>query len=133
MSVSTADQLAIAQVIGLHGHLIDAGAFDRFGEVFTEDVTYDLTAFDAGIVRGHVALAALALALGDSNPVGHHVTNLVFTGAEGDVVTAMSKGLVVYADGTCSGVVYHDTLARTAAGWRIAHRRVTPRRRPLHP
>ncbi|WP_067857204.1 nuclear transport factor 2 family protein [Nocardia shimofusensis] len=133
MSVSTADQLAIQQVIGLHGHLSDAGAFDRFGEVFTDDVIYDLTAFDAGIVRGHVALAALARELGDSNPVGHHVTNVVLTGAEGDVVTAMSKGLVVYAEGTCASVVYHDILERTAAGWRIARRRVTPRLRPLHP
>ncbi|WP_040800885.1 nuclear transport factor 2 family protein [Nocardia higoensis] len=133
MTVSTADLLAINQVIGLHGHLSDVGAFERFGEVFSDDVTYDLTAFDAGVVHGHAALADLARALGDRNPVGHHVTNVVVTHCAGDAATALSKGLVVYAEGTFASVVYHDTLRRTPGGWRIVHRRVTPRRRPLQP
>lgn len=133
MTISTADQLAIHHVIGLHGHLSDAGAFDRFGEVFTDDVVYDLTAYDAGIVHGHRALADLARELGDHNPVGHHVTNVVVTDGDGATATALSKGLAVYAAGTVASVVYHDTLEKTSAGWRIAHRRVTPRQRPLHP
>lgn len=133
MTPSPIDEFEIHRVIALHGHLADTGAFDRFGEVFTDDVVYDLTAFDAGEVLGHLALRAMAVELGDRNPVGHHVTNIVLTTAAGDAATALSKGLAVYADGTVASVAYEDTLRRTTDGWRIARRRVLPRRRPLTP
>jgi hypothetical protein len=48
-----------------------------------------------------------------------------------DEVTSLCKGLGVLADGSCGSATYEDTVVRTGAGWRISHRKVLPRRRPL--
>ncbi|MFJ9365912.1 nuclear transport factor 2 family protein [Nocardia sp. NPDC101769] len=133
MSISTADRLAIHELLALHGHLSDAGAFDRFGEVFTEDIAYDLTAYGAGVVTGRDALRDMALQLGDGNPLGHHVTNIVVSPTTSDTVQALSKGLAVATDNTAASVTYEDLVVRTDSGWRISHRRVVPRRQPLQP
>jgi hypothetical protein len=59
------------------------------------------------------------------------VTNTVVTEEPDGRVRALSKGIGVRADGTCGSVTYDDALVRTAAGWRIIHRRVRAHRRPL--
>lgn len=133
MTDSVADRLAIHEVLALHGHLSDSGEFDRWTEVFTEDVAYDLTAFGAGTVPGVEALRDMARELGDANPLAHHVTNVVVTALDGDSAHAVSKGLAVNPDATTTSVTYEDTLHRTLHGWRITHRRVVPRRKPLTP
>ncbi|MEU1203772.1 nuclear transport factor 2 family protein [Nocardia sp. NPDC005825] len=133
MTDSVADRLAIHEVIALHGHLSDSGEFDRWTEVFTEDITYDLTAFGAGTVPGVESLRDMARELGDANPLAHHVTNVVVTALDGDTAHAISKGLAVNTDATTTSVTYEDTLHRTRHGWRITHRRVIPRRKPLTP
>lgn len=133
MSISTADRLAIHELLALHGHLSDTGAFDRFTEVFADDVAYDLTAYGAGLVTGVDALRDLALQLGDNNPLGHHVTNIVVSPTTPDAAETRSKGLAVNLDGTTASVTYEDTVVRTPSGWRITHRRVLPRRKPLQP
>ena len=43
------ERLAIYELISLHGHLMDAGAFDRLDELFTDDFVYDLDAFGYGL------------------------------------------------------------------------------------
>jgi hypothetical protein len=133
MALTAEDRLEIYELLALHGHLMDAGEFDRLGELFTEDFAYDVEAYGFGVLEGAEAFADAALALGDGNPLGHHVTNALVTGALGDgEATVRSKGIGVNADGTCGTVVYDDLVRRTGAGWRIARRTVVPRRRPLH-
>ena len=124
-----ADRIAITDLISLHGHLVDAG--ELTGDLFTPDVEYDVTDLGGGVIVGPAALQEAAEALGDQNPVGHHVTNVVLTEAGPDEVTARSKGLGVMSDGTCGSVTYDDLIVRTADGWRIRRRRVLARRRPL--
>ncbi|MFF1292342.1 MULTISPECIES: hypothetical protein [unclassified Streptomyces] len=34
-------------------------------------------------------------------------------------------------DGSCGSVTYEDTVVRTGTGWRVSHRKVSPRRVPL--
>jgi hypothetical protein len=131
--VNVSDRLAIHELLGLHGHLMDAGAFDRLGELFTPDVVYDLRAYGAGELIGPDAVAAAGRALGDRNPLGHHVTNIVVGEDADGTVRAVSKGIGVMADGTAGSVVYEDELRNTPEGWRIARRTVTPRRTPLRP
>jgi 3-phenylpropionate/cinnamic acid dioxygenase small subunit len=125
------DRTAITELIFLHGHLADDGAFDRMREVFTDDVTYDVTDLGGGTLAGLAALREAALALGDANPVGHHVTNVVLTRTGEDRVRARSKAIGVYADGRCGSVTYEDTITREPSGWRISHRTVLARRAPL--
>lgn len=129
--ISPEDRIAITELIAMHGHLVDAGHLDRLGEVFTEDVVYDVRPLGAAPIEGLAGLRAAAEALGDRNPVGHHVTNVVLTEGGDDTVSALSKGLGVGADGSCGSVTYEDEVVRTQVGWRIRRRTVLPRRRPL--
>ncbi|RKS73488.1 SnoaL-like protein [Actinomadura pelletieri DSM 43383] len=132
MDVTLEDRVAITEVLSLHGHLCDAGELDRLEEVFTPDVVYDLSGLGRPSLHGVAACARAARELGDDNPVGHHVTNVVLTALGDGLVGARSKGIGVAADGTCASVTYQDTLVRGPdGGWRIRHRAVVPHRAPL--
>ena len=95
------------------------------------EVTYDLGDFGLGILQGIDAIRNAAIAMGDRNPVGHHVTNTILTEVDGQVVRVRSKGIGIQADGSSGSVVYDDIVKQTAAGWRITHRQVSARRAPL--
>ncbi len=113
MALSTADRLAIHELLALHGHLMDDGAFDRLGDLFTEDVRYDVTAFGAGDLHGPDAVAAAGRALGAGNPVGHHVTNVLVTEDPDGTVRARSKGIGINADGSTGSVALSPSITRT--------------------
>ncbi|NUP53133.1 MAG: nuclear transport factor 2 family protein [Catenulispora sp.] len=129
--ITAEDRAAISELISLHGHLTDNGELDRYDELFTPDVVYDVTDFGLGPLTGIPAIRDAALAMGDANPVGHHVTNIVLTAVNTDEVHGRSKGIGINADGTCGSVVYEDTIRRGDRGWRISHRRILARRKPL--
>jgi hypothetical protein len=131
MALNVEDRLLIAELISMHGHLCDAGELDRLDELFTSDVVYDVTDFGLEPLEGVQAIRVAAVTLGDANPVGHHVTNIVI--AEGDEgrVQARSKGIGVNADGTSGSLTYEDILVLTEQGWRISYRKVVARRVPL--
>ena len=131
MTVRPDDRAAITELLARHGHLFDEGELDRLDLLFTASVSYDVTAFGGGVLHGIEAIRAATLALGDRNPVGHHVTNIVLTDQPDGSVRARSKGIGVYADGTAGSVTYEDTVVHTAEGWRIDARTVAPRRTPL--
>lgn len=131
MTLSAEDRFAVTDLISMHGHLVDSGELDRLGELFTEDVVYDLTDFGQEPLTGVAAVRAAALALGDLNPVGHHVTNVVLSRLDSGEVHALSKGIGVRADGTCGSVTYEDIVVRTDQGWRVRFRKVLARRAPL--
>src|SRR3954463_2516758 len=124
MTLTAEDRTAITDLINRHGHLTDAGEHDRMHELFTADVVYDVTDLGGGVLTGLVTLREAALALGERNPVAHHVTNIVLTARAEDLVHALSKGIGVRADGTVGSVTYDDTIARGDNGWRISHRTV---------
>lgn len=131
MALTCEDRVAITELIAQHGHLCDSGDLDRLDEVFTTDVIYDLTDFGQQPLAGLQALAAAARALGELNPVGHHVTNTVITEPADGQVHARSKGIGINADGTCGSVTYEDTIVRGDRGWRISNRKILAQRAPL--
>jgi ketosteroid isomerase-like protein len=133
MMLTAEDRFAIADLLNLHGHLTDRGDFDGLHALFSEDVTYDLSAFGGGVLVGLAAGREAALALGDANPLAHHITNIVLNQTPDGTVHAVSKGLGVMADGSVGSVTYEDTIERDDAGWKITHRVVRPRRKPLQP
>ncbi|MFI9413125.1 nuclear transport factor 2 family protein [Nocardia gamkensis] len=130
-TLSIDDRFEINDLIAEHGHLMDAGELDRMDELFTPDVVYDLTELGFGELRGVTALREAALALGDANPVGHHVTNVLVTRNDAGMVVVRSKGIGISADGGCGSVTYEDVVVRASAGWRISYRKVVPRRAAL--
>jgi hypothetical protein len=129
--VTPEDHIAITELLAMHGHLCDSGELDRLDEVFTADVTYDITDFGQEPLHGVAALAEAGRALGEANPVGHHVTNIVLTQVAQGEVHARSKGIGVNADGTCGSVTYEDIVVRGERGWRVSRRTLVARRRPL--
>lgn len=131
MAITREDRAAVHELIAMHGHVCDSGELDRLDEVFTVDVTYDVTDFGQEPLQGVAACAAAGRALGDLNPVGHHVTNVVLAEHAENLIHARSKGIGVYANGTSASVTYEDTIVRTDLGWRINHRRVRAHRAPL--
>lgn len=133
MPLTADDRIAITDLIHLHGHLTDRGDFEGLSALFAEDVTYDVTALGGTVLTGLAAGRDAALAMGEANPVAHHVTNVVLQEAADGTVRALSKGLGVMADGSSGSVTYEDTVVRGPAGWRITHRIVRPRRTALQP
>lgn len=131
MTITADDRAAISELLAMHGHLIDAGELDRLDEVLTPDAIYDVTDLGAAPLVGVAACREAALALGEGNPLGHHVTNIVITESTTGRVLAHSKGIGVNTDGTTGTVTYEDTITRSPAGWRISHRKVIARRAPL--
>lgn len=123
------DRLAIAHTLSLNGHLVDSGDLDRFAEIFTADVVYELGAAGVGTAKGLEAVRAAArgMARAGAGPRAHHVTNIVITGEEDGVATVESKILLLMRTGALESAVQHDTLHRGEDGaWRIGHRRITP-------
>ena len=131
MALSEQDRIDINDLINLHGHLTDAGDLDRAVQLFTPDVTYDLDDFGLGSLHGTAVMHEAALALGDANPVGHHVTNIVITQIDDRSARVQSKGIGIKADGTAGSVVYDDIVTRQPGGWKISYRKVTARRAAL--
>lgn len=131
MPLSEQDRVDINDLINLHGHLTDAGELDQASELLTQDVTYDVTDLGFGALHGIAAILEAARALGDANPVGHHVTNIVITPVDDRSARVRSKGIGINADGTAGSVVYDDIVTRQSGGWRISLRKVTARRRAL--
>lgn len=131
MKLTPDDRIAITDLISLHGHLVDGGSLDELDLVFTDDVTYDVTDLGSDPIQDLDALRKAAAALGDKNPVGHHVTNVVLTAVGGNEVNARSKGIGINADGSAGSVTYDDVVTRGPCGWRISYRRILARRKPL--
>ena len=129
--ITSEDRAAIGELIALHGHLCDDGELDRLDEVFTADVVYDVGDLGQPPLHGVEACARAGRALGERNPVGHHVTNVVLAPVSRDEVRARSKAIGIAADGTAASLVYEDTVVRLAQRWRISRRRILARRRPL--
>lgn len=131
MALAEQDRFDIVDLINLHGHLTDAGKLDQAGELFTPDITYDLNDFGRGSLHGTAAIRAAALALGNANPVGQHITNIVITQIDDRSARVQSKGIGIKADGTAGSVVYDDIVTRQPNGWKISYRKVTARRAAL--
>lgn len=130
--ITTEDRLNIYELISLHGHLVDEGRLDELDRVFIDEVTYDLSAFGMSIQQGLEAIREAALALGDNNPVGHHITNIVIEDVKDDsTVHVRSKGIGIKTDGTAGSVVYVDVVKKQNSEWRIVSRQIFLRRRPL--
>lgn len=132
LMISTEDRLTIYELISLHGHLVDEGRLDELDKVFIDEVTYDLSAFGMGVQQGLGVIREAALALGDNNPVGHHVTNIVIDDIEdGSTVHVRSKGVGIKRDGTTGSVVYVDVVKKQDGKWRIVSRKIFLRHKPL--
>ena len=126
--IDTADRLAIHELLGLYGHVIDERRWSDMELVFTDDVVYDATDFGHGITRTLDELRVHWSGDESMHPLAHHATNIVVTEDPDGVVRVLSKGLGVGRKGRVGSAVYRDVVVRTEAGWRLAARRAELRR-----
>ena len=133
MALTLDDRQAITDLLNLHGHYTDRGAFERMADLFAVDAVMDMNDFGLGVRTGLDEMIEAIRAVGDGHPVGHHITNIVLSEGDGGTVHAISKGIGILADGKCGSVVYEDVLGRGADGWRITRRTIKARRTPLTP
>jgi len=132
--LTTEDRLAIHELIGLYGLVIDEREWHRVDELFTDDVIYDMGELGLGVLRGRAAVQDLWTTQEHLHPVAHHATNIVVTpGDDGDTARVISKGLGVGRKGRVGSVTYRDVVRRTATGWRIASRHARLRLPPQTP
>jgi 3-phenylpropionate/cinnamic acid dioxygenase small subunit len=129
LDITAEDRLAIHDVIALHGHVADDRDWDRLGDLFTDDAVLDLEDFGYGTLHGLEAIKDLSRGSQDDKgqPLGHHATNIIVVGQDGEGVRARSKAVAVMADGTSGTAVYEDTLRQGDHGWRIIRRKVVAR------
>ncbi|MFF5235243.1 nuclear transport factor 2 family protein [Dactylosporangium sp. NPDC000521] len=121
--MSPADARAIEDVLNRVAYLLDAHEYDRLGEVFAADISFDnpgrLTA--DGLDEVITAFKAIA-----TPAVSHHITNVVVNGVDDDTAECESKALALRAGGQVTAAIYRDTVTRTGAGWRVSARRIRP-------
>ena len=130
--ITAEDHLAITELIAWHGHLVDDGRLDELDHVFAVDAVIDLGAFGQSEPCTLQQMIELGRALGDRNPIGHHVTNTVIVKLEApDKVEVRSKGIGIRSDGTTGSVTYEDTVIKSGGSWKISYRKIVVRKRPL--
>lgn len=120
MKPTTDDIVEINQILSLWAHLVDNHAWDRFGEVFTEDAYFDSSVFGFAPVTGIAAICHMASQ--DGHAKAHHTTNVYVQEGAGDEIATVSKGLGLLSNGAVASVTYTDRLRRTPKGWRLASR-----------
>jgi hypothetical protein len=128
VTIDLADRLAVHELLGLYGHLIDQRRWNELEQVFTADVVYDATDFGQPVTRSLAGLQAVWTGDLTVHPLAHHATNIVVTEDPDGTVRVLSKGIGVGNRGRVGSVTYHDVVVRTADGWRLAHRRAELRR-----
>lgn len=117
------DLIEIHQVASLYAHLIDNRDFTRMGEVYSQDATYESTR------RTNVGLAAIVEYLSTyPQPLAHNTANVyVELDPDGAHARGVAKYVCVLRDGSVVAGDYEDRWVRTDAGWRLEHRRSSPR------
>ncbi len=129
VTIDVGDRIAIHEMLGLYGHLIDQRRWSELNQVFTDDAVFDATSFGQSVTYSLADLLAVWTADLSIHPLAHHVTNIVITEDDDGTVRVLSKAIGVGRKGRVGSATYRDIVVRTPAGWRLAHR-VAVLRRP---
>lgn len=126
--IDASDRLAIHELLGLYGHVIDDRRWSDMELVFTKDVVYDASDFGHEITTTLDHLRTFWMSDLSMHPVAHHATNIVITEDPDGTVRVLSKGLGVGRKGRVGSAIYRDVVVKTDDGWRLASRRAELRR-----
>ena len=124
------DRAAITDVLHTYARVVDERDFAAVAAVFTEDCLAEYGLRPGDTLHSAAAVVDwLTTQLADSTATSHHISNVQIAFTDADHAEATSY---VYAwhrpPGAPADPVilgrYVDRVVRTAAGWRIAHRRM---------
>lgn len=126
-----ADHMEIQQVINLYASAIDKRQWSALEGVFTDDAVANFIGI--GVFEGRQAISDLIASVLVQCSVTQHLLGNINIEINGDQATAacylsaLHVGLGDYAAETLTvWGEYSDEFVRTANGWRIAHRTLTP-------
>jgi hypothetical protein len=128
MTDDTADRLALHELMGRYGDIVDARAWDRLGEIFTPDVTYDVTSIGAGVIEGLEALVAF-MDRHAVHPEAHLMANVHVDELTARTGVLRARILALQPDGTVRTGAYRNDVVKTGDGWRIRRLVFTYQRR----
>jgi SnoaL-like domain len=128
MTLDAADRIAIHELLGLYGHLIDERRWSELDQIFTPDAVYDATSFGQAVTNSLAALLEHWSSDMSLHPLAHHATNVVVTEDADGTVRVLSKGIGVGRKGRVGSATYRDIAIRTPDGWRLASRTAILRR-----
>ncbi|WP_072803896.1 nuclear transport factor 2 family protein [Rhodococcoides yunnanense] len=115
--VDAAAAAEILDVLARYAQVIDNRDWDDAHTVFTPDVVFGS---GPSAFSGVAEVRRMVESVQPYHP--HHTSNTILTARPDGTVRAWSKFFIVRTDGTVGSGDYQDTLVRTEAGWRIAHR-----------
>jgi hypothetical protein len=122
MTITTEDRLAIHELLGLYGHLIDQRRWPELAQVFTDDIVFDASSFGQPVTTSYQELMEHWTSDLSIHPVAHHVTNIVITEDPDGSVRVLSKALGVGRKGRVGSATYDDIVVKISDGWRLARR-----------
>ncbi len=128
LQLTPAEHVALHELVSRYAFIVDDAAWDRLGEVFTEDAICDFNAVCAmPVLRGLPAITEYFA--GMEHPVAHYALNIVCdAGAEVGRASLRCKQFAVLRSGKLILGEYRDQVALTPAGWRFLERRaLSPR------
>jgi 3-phenylpropionate/cinnamic acid dioxygenase small subunit len=128
-----ADELAIRNVVARLAQLADMGVLDDYLKLWTEDASWEMPGAPprkghADILQGAKERRASGMQ-GPGTSTRHVITTLSVELDGLDAATTDSYFLFVTDTSTSPRLSivghYHDTLRRSAEGWRVARRQIT--------
>ena len=122
------DRLDILDVIARFGVVHDLRQTDLLPEVFTPDAQIDFSFVGGGSPFGLEKYRKILDGMVKSGfHADHQTTDTILIADGADGARARSRYLAIRPDGAMSNGEILDRLRRTAAGWRIAERRMIRR------
>ena len=120
------DERAIRRLMARYCHLVDDGAFDELGALWSEDAELALRDETA---TGPTAIVAMIGALQTPERRGIHVGANAIIDVEGDAARAVSDFVFMRREDTPDPIVkfvgrYTDRFVRTRDGWRFRRREI---------
>jgi uncharacterized protein (TIGR02246 family) len=125
------DDVAVRNLIALVAQRADGGDVDAYVDLFTRDASWEMPGAPR---KGHADIREGSLArraAGETGPGSHtrHVVTTTAVTIDGDDAEADSVWLFFVDTSTEPRVrlmgTYHDTLARTPSGWKLARRQIS--------
>jgi ketosteroid isomerase-like protein len=127
MALDIHDKFAIEELLRRCCYNADYNPPESMREIFTSDAVFEVPAMDIRC-EGIDNMIAFFTQSRAGFPSARHVINNVVIEGDGDTAKSSAYLQVLRTDEGAIGVVsvarYLDTLKRTAAGWRLAHRTV---------
>jgi hypothetical protein len=127
--LSTADRVELHELPGRYGDAIDDRNWAGLDRIFTADAVFDLTDLGVPLLVGLPEIRRF-MDEDAQHPKTHTMTN-IYVDETDEGVTLKFRIVALQRGGLAGTASYYDDVVRTDAGWRVRHRVVTLRRRPL--